>query len=84
MTGFWGGSIMDTEEKTYLTPCDLAQHFRTSNRQICKLARIGYLPGIKFGKLWRFRRDVIEEWERKQIPTNDIEKLANKIVERGG
>ena len=75
---------MDTAMKTWLTPRDLAQHYRTSNRQICKLARIGYLPGIKFGKLWRFKRDVIEEWERKQIPTNDIEKLAMKILSGGG
>lgn len=68
----------------YLTSNDLAQRFLVTERQICKLAQIGYLPGMKLGKLWRFRRDVIEEWEREQTPMNDIEKLANKIVETGG
>ena len=61
---------------TYLTPHDLAQRFRVTERQVCKLARIGFLPGIKLGKLWRFREDVIEEWERRQMPMDDIVKLA--------
>ena len=65
---------------TYFTAHDLAERFRVTERQICKLARMGYLPGIKFGKLWRFREDMIEEWERKQGPTDDIVKLADEIV----
>ena len=68
---------------TYLTSTDLAQRFRVTERQICKLARIGYLPGIKIGKLWRFREEAIEEWERRQMPTNDIVKLADEIVNGG-
>ena len=68
---------------TYLTAHDLAQRFRVTERQVCKLARIGYLPGIKFGKLWRFRDDTIEEWERKQRPIDDIGKLADEIINGG-
>ncbi len=68
---------------TYLTSNDLARRFRVTERQICKLARIGYLPGIKLGKLWRFREDLIEEWERSQMPTSDIGKLADEIVNGG-
>lgn len=67
----------------YLTSHDLAQRFRVTERQVCKLARLGYLPGIKFGKLWRFREDMIEEWEKRQMPINDIEKLANEILNGG-
>ncbi len=70
-----------SEKVIHLTSHDLAQRFQVTDRQICKLAQIGYLPGMRFGKLWRFSRDVIEEWERKQIPANDIEELANEIVE---
>jgi excisionase family DNA binding protein len=65
---------------TYLTPHDLARHFRVTERQICKLARAGYLPGIKFGKLWRFREDLIDKWENRQMPIDDIERLANEIL----
>jgi excisionase family DNA binding protein len=71
------------EKIIYLTSHDLAQRFRVTQREICKLARIGYLPAIRLGKLWRFREDVIEGWERKQIPTNDIERLANEILNGG-
>jgi excisionase family DNA binding protein len=67
----------------YFTPHDLAQRFHVTERQICKLARIGYLPGIKFGKLWRFREDMIEEWERRQSPMEDIGKLADEIIKGG-
>ena len=68
---------------TYLTSHDLARHFRVTERQICKLARIGYLPGIKIGRLWRFREETIEEWETRKMPTNDIGKLADEIVNGG-
>lgn len=39
------------EKIIYLTSNDLAQRFRVTERQICKLARIGYLPGIRLGAL---------------------------------
>jgi excisionase family DNA binding protein len=68
---------------TYMTPRELAKRFRVTERQICKLARIGYLPGIKLGKLWRFRDDAIEEWEQEQMPASDIAELADKIVNGG-
>ncbi len=71
----------NSDKTKYFTSNDLAQRFVVTERQICKLAQIGYLPGMRFGKLWRFRRDVIEDWERKQILTNDIEELASEIVE---
>jgi hypothetical protein len=30
------------------------------------LARIGYLPGIKIGRLWRFKEEDLHEWEKGQ------------------
>ena len=68
------------EKIIYLTSHDLAQRFRVTDRQVCKLARIRYLPGIKFGKLWRFRADAIEAWERQYEPNREIEALAEEIL----
>ena len=64
----------------YLTPRDLSQKFKVSERQITHLARIGYLPGLKFGKLWRFRPEDIEIWERRQQGFDEIAKIADEIV----
>ena len=64
----------------FLRPKDLAERYRISERQITHLARIGYLPGFKIGKLWRFRQDDIEEWEKRQTVIEEISKLADEIV----
>ena len=51
---------------SYLTPKDLAQRYQVSERQVTHLARIGYLPGIKIRKLWRFKEEDLQEWEERQ------------------
>jgi len=50
----------------YLTPKNLAERYRISERQVTHLARIGYFPGIKIGKLWRFKEEDLQEWEKRQ------------------
>jgi len=62
----------------YLTPKDIAERYRISERQVTHLARIGYLPGIKIGKLWRFREEDLQEWEKKQ----KIEWVRDEISQR--
>ena len=54
------------EKIIYLTSHDLAQRFQVTERQVTHLARIGYLPGIKIGKLWRFKEEDLQEWEKGQ------------------
>jgi excisionase family DNA binding protein len=58
--------VNDAHEHRYLTPKDLAQRYRVSERQITHLARVGNLPGLKIGKLWRFREEDLQEWEKRQ------------------
>jgi excisionase family DNA binding protein len=66
----------------YLTPRELSERFKISERQVTKLARSGILPGIKIGKLWRFKISEIEEWERHQgYDRDEINFLVNEIVE---
>ena len=67
----------DTQEHHYLTPSDLAKRYQVTQQQITKLARNGLLPGIKIGKLWRFRAEAIEEWERSHY---DVTKIADEIL----
>jgi excisionase family DNA binding protein len=65
----------------YFTPKELSQRFKVSERQITHLARIGILPGIKIGKLWRFPVKGIEEWERTQgFAQGEIDALVNEII----
>ena len=39
---------------------------------------------FKIGKLWRFRQDDIEDWERRQTGVDEINKLADEIVREMG
>ena len=74
------GTNGDLGYMNYLTPKNLAERYQISERQVTHLARIGYLPGFKIGKLWRFRADDIEAWEKRQIGTDEIAKLADEII----
>ena len=68
----------------YLTPKDLAQRYQVSERQITHLARMGYLPGIRIGKLWRFNEEDLQEWEERlrfQWGRDEINQRVNEIIE---
>ncbi len=66
----------------YLTPREVAQRFKVTERTITKLAHMGILPAIKIGRLWRFPVKGVEEWERRQgYDREEIDTLVNEIVE---
>ncbi len=69
----------------YFTPKDLAERYRISERQVTQMARMGYLPGIKIGKLWRFREEDVLSWEENQLSgwgkfKKEINKMADEII----
>lgn len=65
----------------YFTPRELSERFKISERSITKLARSGILPGIKIGRLWRFRVLDIEEWERRRgCDQDEINTMADEIL----
>jgi excisionase family DNA binding protein len=39
---------------------------RLSEAKVYKLAGQGSLPALRLGKSWRFRKDLIDEWMRKE------------------
>lgn len=50
-----------------MTVHDIAMYLRLSEAKVYKLAKDGQLPALRVGKSWRFRKDLIDEWMRKQM-----------------
>jgi len=36
-------------------------------KTVKRLARKGVLPGMRIGKLWKFRASILDKWMRSQI-----------------
>lgn len=49
-----------------LTIRDVAEMLKLTEKTIYRLASEGEIPGFKAGGSWRFRRDEIEAWTRKE------------------
>lgn len=47
-----------------MTVKEVAEYLRIDESTVTRLAKRGDLPGKKVGYLWRFNRDVIDEWLR--------------------
>jgi len=67
-----------------LTLPELAKYLKTSRDTIYRKAQKGMIPAIKFGKEWRFPKDVIDEWLRKEAMAriervDDFSKRVEKI-----
>ncbi len=50
-----------------MTVHDIAIYLRLSEAKVYKLAKDGRLPALRVGKSWRFRKDLIDEWMRRQM-----------------
>jgi excisionase family DNA binding protein len=51
-------------------PAEVAAAFGISERQVVRLALRGELPGVKMGKLWRFRASDIDRTISQKIKSN--------------
>jgi excisionase family DNA binding protein len=56
---------------TVLSIDDLATYLKISKSTLYKLAQEGALPGQKVGRHWRFHRDAIDQWLRRE-PTSTV------------
>ncbi len=59
-------------DEIYWTVKEVAKRFKISERQVTEFARSGILPGIRIGRLWRFRIDAVERWEEGQTVDEGI------------
>jgi excisionase family DNA binding protein len=48
-----------------MTTKELAVYLRLHQITICKLSKEGKIPSIRIGRVWRFDKEVIDEWIAK-------------------
>ena len=49
-------------EFTIMTVREVAKYLRLSEAKVYRLVNAGLLPGMRIGKTWRFRKDILDEW----------------------
>ena len=49
-----------------MTVHDVAGYLRLSEAKVYKMARDGLIPAFRMGKNWRFKRQLIDEWIRRE------------------
>jgi len=53
---------LDSVSQRLLTPDEVAVLLGIERLQVIRLARVGKIPSIKLGKVWRFRPTTIDAW----------------------
>ncbi|MFC1839939.1 excisionase family DNA-binding protein [Thermodesulfobacteriota bacterium] len=48
-----------------ITTKELASYLKLHQITICKLAKEGKIPSIRIGRVWRFDKDIIDDWIAK-------------------
>ena len=56
-----------TDSKPIMTVTEVAQYLRLSQAKVYRLAKAGEIPAMRIGKSWRFRKDLIDNWFRRQV-----------------
>lgn len=51
-----------------MTTKELAVYLRLHQITICKLSKEGKIPSIRIGRVWRFDKEVIDDWIAKKWP----------------
>jgi excisionase family DNA binding protein len=49
-----------------MTVHDVAEYLRLSEAKVYKMANEGHVPALRMGKTWRFKKELIDEWIRKE------------------
>jgi excisionase family DNA binding protein len=52
----------------WLTVEELADYLKLSQAKLYRMAQEGRIPASKIGSQWRFDREEIDEWARRQRP----------------
>ncbi len=55
---------MPDSEPDVMTVQEVAEYLRLNQMTVYKLAQEGKIPAVKVGRVWRFRRDLIDVWFR--------------------
>jgi excisionase family DNA binding protein len=49
-----------------MTVHDIAEYLRLSEAKVYRMANEGCIPALRIGKTWRFKRELIDEWIRRE------------------
>ena len=64
-----------------MTTKELSRYLRLHEITICKYAAEGKIPSMRVGRVWRFDKDVIDDWIR--IGQNET-KAEGRSKNKGG
>ena len=56
----------ETVESEIMTVQEVAQYLRLAEATVYKLAQAGEIPGMKVGRAWRFKKELIDEWFKRE------------------
>jgi excisionase family DNA binding protein len=56
-----------------MTTKEVSSYLKLHSITICKLSKEGKIPAIRIGRVWRFDKDVIDQWISKGIKNAVIE-----------
>lgn len=72
---------MTQKQDKVLTIDELAVYLKISKSTLYKLVQKGEIPGLKVGKHWQFRYDIIDQWLRAgQPPASSIRRSMTLIL----
>ncbi|HOX03514.1 MAG TPA: helix-turn-helix domain-containing protein [Candidatus Paceibacterota bacterium] len=66
-----------------LTLPELAAYLKLAERTVYSYAQRGFLPGVKVGSSWRFRRKDIEAWLEEQRKLTE-QSTSKRLQKEGG
>jgi excisionase family DNA binding protein len=55
-----------TSEERYLTTADALEYLNTTPRTLYRLLADGAIPAVRVGHQWRFRKNDLDEWLKRQ------------------
>lgn len=50
------------DNMTIMTVRDVAEYLRMSEAKVYQLVREQRIPAARIGKMWRFRKDLLDQW----------------------
>jgi len=54
-------------EGVVMTVHEVAKYLRLSEAKVYQMTKKGHVPAIRLGKTWRFRKDLLDEWLRREM-----------------
>ena len=59
-------TIGSASEACIMDVHDVAVYLRLSEAKVYKMANDGRIPALRMGKTWRFKKELIDEWIRRE------------------